>query len=311
MIERVRRIVRNPSRLKYFPIMIRDSFVRAKHKRNARTHYNFFLKSGRHAIDGDLQYDGEIVSEQFVNAGYPPVAYTIDTAEFKDYCFRYEDIYQTYRESYKDLFSEKALEHFISLTFTRLSEKSKVIDIANAGSPFPAIVHKKFGCDVWSNDLIFDRGMQRDSWHTKIGGDACDLPIEDNFFDLAVLHCAFEMFESDADSRLVQKAERILKPGGKLVIIPLYMNEIYHVLRDPMTYRRPLPDIDHGAELIYRNNFYGCAFARFYSVDALLRRLIRCSRDLKLNVYRVLNAAEVATTCYVTWIAVFEKKDTI
>ncbi len=43
------------------------------------------------------------------------------------------------------------------------------------------------------------------------------------------LHCAYEMFENDADINLINEANRVLRKGGKMIIIPLYMDHIYHI----------------------------------------------------------------------------------
>lgn len=274
---------------------------------HTRRNYNQFLKSGKNAVAGDLPYSLDRVQQQFTAAGYKPADYFVDVDAFNKYCFQHEGAYRDYKTGYGDIFVEKALEHFVSLSFKSLLPTSKIIDIANAGSPFPEVVHSAYDCDVWSNDLIFPRGIHRKDWHTQIGGDACQLPIGDNFFDLVVLHCALEMFEGEADIGLIQEAERILKLGGELVVTPLYMNETYHIFRDPKTYRNPLPKIDDGAELVYREDFHGIAFARFYNVAALLKRLVSNSTRLELRIYRVRNLSDIHPKCYLNWIAVFKK----
>lgn len=306
MTAKVISILKNPSKLTKAPSLLLKMVADLYHERR---NYKQFLKSGKKAIHGDLPYDLDRVQRQFTDAGYKPEDYFIDIEAFNKYCLRHEGVYRDYKAACGEAFAEKALEHLASLSFTSLSPNSKMIDIANAGSPFPEIVHSIYGCDVWSNDLTFARGIHRQDWHTQIGADACHLPINDNFFDLAVLHCALEMFESDADIGLIREAERILKPGGKLVVIPLYMNETYHVFRDPKTNRNPLPKIDDGAELIYREDFYGVGFARFYNVAAFLKRLVDTMTKLDLTIYRVRNLSDIPATCYMNWIAVFKKED--
>jgi SAM-dependent methyltransferase len=271
LIAKVLGVLKNPLRLKKAPALIVEKVAGLYY---ARKNYKLFLKSGKEAVHGDLLYDLDRVQRQFTDAGYEPNEYFVDVEAFNKYCARHEGVYGEYKAGCGKFFVEKALEHFVSFSFKPLLPASKLIDIANAGSPFPEIAHSTYGCDVWSNDLIFPGGIHRNGWHTKIGGDACHLPIDDNFFDLAVLHCALEMFEGDSDRDLMREAERILKPGGILVITPLYMNETYHIFRDPKTGRNPLPKIDDGAELVYREDFHGVGFARFYNVDAFLKRIV-------------------------------------
>lgn len=294
--------------LRKLPSIILQKISELKHPYNIRRNYSRFLESGKTAITGDLPYNLDVVSQQFIEAGYAPDDYFVDVDAFNKYCLRHEVVYRDYKTGYGDHFVEKAIEHFVSLSFKSLLPTSKVIDIANAGSPFPEIVHSAYGCDVWSNDLIFPRGIHRKDWHTQVGGDACQLPVDDNFFDLAVLHCALEMFEDKADIGLIKEVERILKPGGELVIVPLYMNETYHIFRDPKTYRNPLPKIDDGAELVYRKDFHGIAFARFYNVEAFFKRLVSNAIRLDLRIYRVRNLSNIHPKCYLNWIAVFKKE---
>jgi len=274
----------------------------------ARKNYKIFMESGKQAIDGDLASDIESVHEQFVKFGLPPVDYSVDVDAFARFITRHESNYASYRGIYGDGFVEKSLEHYISTDFMKLYKTSRVMDIANAGSPFPAIVHEEFGCDVWCNDLEFSEGMRRHGWLTEVGGNAGSIDVPDNYFELATMHCALEMFEGSHDTDVVRRAERMLKPGGKLVVLPLYMSERYHILRDVRTFREPLPEIDAGAELIYRNNFYGIGFARFYNVAAFVDRLVKNTKAFDVKIYRVRNAGLVDSKIYLNWIAVFEKK---
>ena len=306
---RLLNLLRNPAKVRKLPGMIRDMISKTMRIRRVRSNYALYERSGAAAINGDLPYDCDTVHRQFIEAGLSPVDYRVDVAAYHDYCSRHAERYQPYRMRYEQVFAEKALEHFISLSFAKLSSSSKVIDIAASSSPFPEIVHADADCNVWSNDLAFPPGVHTDGWHTRIGGDAGQLPVKDEFFDLAVLHCALEMFEGDADMRLIRKAGQILRKGGRLVIIPLYMHEQHHILRDPRTDRSPLPAIDPGARLVYRNDYYGIAFSRFYSVTAFMERLITSSSDLDVTVYRVRNSREIHPSCYLDWIAVFEKRN--
>jgi SAM-dependent methyltransferase len=275
----------------------------------ANRNYRLYLQSGKEAIDDELPYDKDIVYQQFLNLGIEVPAFVIDVAAFINYLrqFTYPE---SYRRNYGRYFTEKALEHYLSYQFTRLDTESVVLDVANAGSPFPFIVHRATGCRVFSNDLCFPPGQHNmNEWHVMIGGNACHLPLDDSSVNLMTMHCALEMFEDNNDTDIIREASRVLVPGGKLVILPLYMNERHHVLRDVRTNRDPLPEIDAGAELIYINNFYNVAFARFYSPEALQARLLKVSSELNFSCYNVTNAADVNADCYLEWIGVFEKTD--
>ena len=265
-----------------------------------------FVMSGERAIRGDLPYDRDRVATAFLEKGVKVVSCHVDVDAYRAFLAagHYED------GAYSGCFYEKSLEHFLSFQFSTLDSRSLVVDVANAGSCFPQIIHDSFGCRVISNDLNFPSGRKDlTSWHTRIGCNAASLPIESGTVDLITVHCALEMFEGNDDINLVREASRVLKYGGKLVIIPLYMNETYHVLRDPENPRRKQPTIDDGAQLVYRRDFYRVAFARFYSVGAFSARLLEiCGEQLDFTLFRILNTAEIGSDIYLHWVGVFEKK---
>lgn len=121
------------------------------------------------------------------------------------------------------------------------------------------------------------------------------------------MHCSLEMFEGDADMAVVAEAARVLKPGGRLVVVPLYLHEIHHVLRDPRTDRETLPELDEGARLVYRARYWKVAFARFYSPEALHRRLFSASSALRPTLHRLDGAKALDISIYARWAMTFEK----
>jgi len=266
-----------------------------------------FLASGEAAISHLPSVEGR-VRDELIALGVRVREYSVDPQKFYAYLGQ-ADYPAQYREANGVYFPEKALEHFISTEFSTLRPNSVVIDVANAGSPFPEIAHKRFNCGVVSNDLCFPPGIHHPSaWHIVVGGNACQLPAPPNTFDLMVLHCALEMFEGEDDKDLITEAARVLKPGGKLVILPLYLHETYHIMRDPHSPRVDTPAVDPEARLIYVNDFHGVAFARIYSPAAMQKRLLsRCREHMEFTCYEVLNAQEIGSECYLAWIGVFEK----
>jgi len=199
------------------------------------------------------------------------------------------------------------LEHYLSLQLLPpITPQNVIIDVACADSPFAAVVRRLYGCTVYRQDLVYPEGIHRASdGIEEIGGNAAFMPLLDSFASGLVLHCAFEMFRGDNDSLFLQKAARVLKPGGRLVIIPLYLSSLHHHLVDPLADRRGV-SYDPGARIIYSPGFNRVAFTRFYSVEAFMRRVVEHRTGMSVKVILVENEKEVDPSCYLKFIAVFE-----
>jgi SAM-dependent methyltransferase len=175
------------------------------------------------------------------------------------------------------------------------------IDVASSNSPSAEIYHKLYGCKTYRQDLIFQRGICGNT----IGGDACNMPIKDGFATKMALHCSFEHFEQDSDIRFIKEASRILQKGGKLCIVPLYLSDDHIILINPTNLPRGGLQFDSDAKL-YCVKGWAPRHVRYYDVPHLITRIIE-NTDLEPTVYVVQNEKEADTSCYVKFIAVFEK----
>ena len=161
---------------------------------------------------------------------------------------------------------------------------------------------------VCYNDLRFPKGIRQVDGLVEIGGNACDMPTRSNSVNAMVLHCAFEMFEGEYDGLLIEEAARVLKPGGKLIIVPLYITERYFIARGPSANTKGV-QYDKGAEIFYIRNYGGkIRSCRIYNPLAFKKRVIRHSNELQLTVYNIKNLADVDQICYANYVAVFTKQ---
>ncbi len=48
-------------------------------------------------------------------------------------------------------------------------------------------------------------------------------------------HCSFEHFEENADIDFLKEVERIIRPGGSIIIIPLHTSARHTVLINPIS----------------------------------------------------------------------------
>lgn len=230
----------------------------------------------------------------------PIVGFHIDTAAFERYVDR-AGYPQSYRENFGDLFVEKALEHFVSLELISVGPTDVFIDIASCSSPFPDIVERLGRCIAFRQDLDFPQGVHG----RTVGGSADDLPFGDSFFSRMTLHCSFEHFELEADTRFVKEAGRVLRPGGVACILPLYVSEVFHNVTDPGI-ERPGLCFDDGAAVAevpgWRNRF-----GRFYDATQLSQRVLRRLGPLNASIHFIENERDVAPACYLKFALLLKK----
>jgi len=104
-------------------------------------------------------------------------------------------------------------------------------------------------------------------------------------------HCAIDNFESDYDSKFFHEAHRILKHSGKLLITPLHMSARFEN-RIALGGDGIVPDL--GATIVLGPPG-SLRFARLYSVDALLDRVIRRETKLEFSIVHVQICRLIAT----------------
>ena len=197
----------------------------------------------------------------------------------------------------------KIVEYFVSLELSPIGPSDIVIDVASEYSVFPVMVRKLFGASVFRQDLIYPPGVHGD----RIGGNAARMDVDPGFATRLMLHNSFEHFEGDADSDFIREAWRILKPGGTVCIVPLFLTSPHTVLTDPLVERRDIEWDPEGTAVSivgYRNRF-----GRFYSLDTLQRRVIEPATEcgFRLTIHYVENIHELQPGSLLHFALVLEK----
>jgi SAM-dependent methyltransferase len=162
----------------------------------------------------------------------------------------------------------KLLEYFVSLELLPVEPADVVIDVASERSVFPEMVNETTGARVFRQDLMYPPGLAGD----KIGGSAAAMPVPAAFAHKLFLHNSFEHFEGNIDTEFVAEAWRVLKPGGAVCIVPLYLSARHQIVTDPLLDIRDVA-WDSGAEIVQKMG-YRSRFGRFYSADALVKRVL-------------------------------------
>ncbi len=242
-------------------------------------------------------------------SGIKTADFMIDTEGYKKYLKNtfYPISYYGGGQDPQQNFIEKSLEHYVSLSFLPLADEAIFMDIAAATSPFSDIIKSQFPIvQTYKQDLIFPQGIHDNC----IGGDAAHLPLSDNSINAATLHCSLEHFEGDSDSLFFQEMQRVLKPGGKLVVLPFYLAHQYTNHVDPafnlLKWHRVKLDNDPRMQLRYAT--WKQYFSRHYDSGALHDRIVSKTPQLDLTVYKVQNFKDVDASCYLRFIGVFTKK---
>jgi len=199
-----------------------------------------------------------------------------------------------YPEYYSFNFPEKTLEYYLAYKLLNLKKEDVFVDIAAEHSPHYKEFEKLSGAKGYKQDIMYKDGIRG----REIGGDASKMPVDDNFFNSAFAACSLEHFENNSDINFVKEMARVLKPGGKLIILPLYLHFVPFVVTDP---RFSVPGgvkFDNGID-IHCVETYQNRHGRFYSPETLYERLIKPNIDLfDFKLYYFENFSTIDETVY-------------
>lgn len=208
---------------------------------------------------------------------------------------------ERYSEYYKSNFYEKTLEHFLCYNFTDIKKGDNFIDIASEHSPVADIFQRLTDCNAYSQDIMYKPGIH----DNKIGSDASDIPVSDNFFNAAVATCSIEHFENDSDIKFMKEMGRILVKGGKIVIVPLYLYPKESCQTDPV-YSYKDVKFDKGHDIYCAEN-WGNRHSRHYSPISLYERLIKPNKNINFKIYLIDNPQDIDRSIYCRFILIGTK----
>lgn len=140
-----------------------------------------------------------------------------------------------WEELFGDIRHKKLLEFFITHTLLQPDSSHVFMDAAGGvDSYLPRLsCHRRILQDI---HLV---GSVRD----KLGKDVefleCDcgsLPLPNDSVDRISCHHSFEHFRGDVDMRFICEAQRLLRPGGRLCIVPIFIANVYAEITDALTF---------------------------------------------------------------------------
>lgn len=207
--------------------------------------------------------------------------------------------------AYHSSAEEKFLEHELSVKLLEDRCVGTLIDVASWRSFFPHLMRKR-GFRVIVQDLVYAQGLHGD----VLGCNAASFPLPDGSVDAMTLHCSFEHFEGTADSDFVREASRLLKAGGRVVIIPLYLHEERITWVDPYFLAIGEKIVEPGATWQPAVG-YANRFGRMYDPKAFVERVVRVANSVGLvpTLWVVKGAPSIAAYCYVQFALTLDKPE--
>jgi SAM-dependent methyltransferase len=227
----------------------------------------------RYGIDSYNEGTVGEVERGLAQRGIPMERYRIDPERFAEYERRAE--YEVrYPDYYGVRMAEKHLEHFLALELLALGPSDVFIDLASEDSPVPDIFERLTGAKTYWQDIQYPAGIHG----RRIGGDACAMPLPDGFATAAALTCSIEHFEQEADALVCREVARVLRPGGRFIVAPLYMNSEAAVQTDPVYSAQADVPFDEGVAIQCQKDWRN-RHGRFYSPESLDSRLLAALRE--------------------------------
>lgn len=201
---------------------------------------------------------------------------------------------------------EKLLEYYLTLQAIPLDRNRVYLDGASCLSLFPQYLAERFGAPVFRQDLFYAPGLRtvrfpevgyrgdRPARRRKrgvavrcIGGPGEDLPLSSNSVDAITLHCSLEHFEGDSDWQFVREAMRVLRPGGRLFVIPFYCGDAYQEITHPdfapgCRFQRYYDPPTFRSRVLSRQDAVDCLEVRYYRNVTSLGPEFYCHYSLAL-----------------------------
>ncbi len=204
----------------------------------------------------------------------------------------------------ESVWDEKVLEHWIAaerLGLPAYRPTDTYVDIAAGNSPWAKVLRTRLGMAAFAIDLGEVGAAYRELPYYRTE-DATATRFAEASVKGASLQCAYEMFAGEDDTGLVAELARILQPGGKAVVVPLYLHTHYCAYATPDYFGKGHADAQ-AVEYVCRD-WWGIPSARFYDARQLQKRvLVPVERaGMRYQLLALRNKAELGEGVYCHFI---------
>ncbi len=175
-------------------------------------------------------------------------------------------------------FHSKPLEYLSTISLMDLRGNEHILDAAGgADAEYLKALKLYTGLPVnlYCQDALVST-TSHENGITYIGGSIENVHLPDESLNCISCHHSFEHFQKDLDILFLKEAVRLLRPNGKLIIVPLFLTNIAAEIWN----ERPPARFDAKAKQIYdfTASFGGWGpyegFARTYSPDSFKNKIL-------------------------------------
>lgn len=180
------------------------------------------------------------------------------------------------------VWDEKLLEHWIAaqrLDLFNFGEHEIYVDAAACSSPWSRTLREGHEIKAFAIDLEVNPEFASLDYYRQ--EDATNTRFADSSVRGMSLQCAFEMFTGDDDLNFISEVRRIMRPGGRVVILPLYMHTHYCAYSTPDYFGKGFSDVD--AVEYVRMDSYGVPSSRKYDAAHLKSRILDRITSMGMN----------------------------
>lgn len=272
-----------------------------------------FHVSALHSWNADLYKnptDNELqeIEQSLTEAGEILYDFSCNPDEFERFKRRFPFPADYHGGENTGYWNEKIFEHFLSGTLLGIEQylsDDVFVDVAAGGSPWALILNEKLEISAYAIDLEVGEPFRSSDCYLQ--EDATRTSFESSSVKGIALHCAFEMFAGDSDSRAIAEFARILKPGGKAVIVPLYMHTHDCTYSSAEFWGRGYGDPD--SREYVRTDTRNIPCSRKYSFKTLLTRVLDPARrhGLTPRLYVVRNSRQLSLEIYCHFVLELKK----